>query len=129
MNQLRQILLIVILALVSVSVKAQNDTESLVQNLQTANFNNLLSYWDAQVEVNLPDLPGQKPYTPKEANELLQSFFNKRNILGFEKNAERKVGNTLYLTGKLLSGTLKYNLTLLLQENKKGFTIVSVRVS
>jgi hypothetical protein len=129
MNQLRQILLLVIFALVSVSVKAQNDTETLVQNLQTANFNNLLSYWDAQVEVNLPDLSGQKPYTAKEANELLQSFFNKRNILGFEKNAERKVGNTLYLTGKLLSGTLKYNLTLLLQENKKGFTIVSVRVS
>jgi hypothetical protein len=129
MNQLRQILLLVIFALASVSVKAQNETESLVQNLQTANFNNLLSYWDAQVEVNLPDLPGQKPYTAKEANELLQSFFNKRNILGFEKNAERKVGNTLYLTGKLLSGTLKYNLTLLLQENKKGFTIVSVRVS
>lgn len=129
MYQLRQILLLVIFALASVSVKAQNETESLVQNLQTANFNNLLSYWDAQVEVNLPDLQGQKPYTPKEANELLQSFFNKRNILGFEKNAERKVGNTLYLTGKLLSGTLKYNLTLLLQENKKGFTIVSVRVS
>jgi hypothetical protein len=110
-------------------LKAQNDTEALVQNLQTANFNNLLSYWDAQVEVNLPDFQGQKPYGAKEANELLQAFFNKRNILGFEKNAERKVGNTLYLTGKLLSGTLKYNLTLLLQANKKGFTIVSVRVS
>jgi hypothetical protein len=129
MKQLRQILLLVIFALASLSVKAQNDTESLVQNLQTANFNNLLAYWDAQVEVNLPDMVGQRPYTAKEANELLQTFFNKHNILGFDKNAARKVGSTLYLTGKLISGTLKYNLTLLLQENKKGFTIVSVRVS
>ena len=129
MNQLRQILLLVIFALASLNVQAQNETESLIQNLQTANFNNLLAYWDTQVEVNLPEWVGEKPYTAKEANELLQAFFNKRNILGFEKSAARKVGNTLYLTGKLLSGTTKYNLTLLLQEGKKGYTIVSVRVS
>ncbi len=129
MNPFRQILLLVIFALATVHVQAQNETESLVQNLQTANFNNLLSYWDAQVEVNLPELVGEKPYTAKEANELLQGFFNKRNILGFEKSAARKVGNTLYLTGKLLSGSTKYNLTLLMQESKKGYTIVSVRVS
>jgi hypothetical protein len=129
MKQLRQILLFVIFALATANVQAQNETESLIQNLQTANFNNLLSYWDAQVEVNLPELIGEKSYTAKKANEMLQAFFNKHNILGFEKSAARKVGNTLYLTGKLLSGTSKYNLTLLLQESKKGYTIVSVRVS
>ncbi len=129
MIQLRQILLVVIFAMASTSLKAQNEAETLVQNLQTANFNNLLSYWDSQVEVNLPDLVGQKPYGAKEANDLLQSFFNKKNILGFEKSAARKVGNTIYLTGKLLSGSTKFNLTLLLQETKKGYTIVSVRVS
>jgi hypothetical protein len=129
MKQMRQILLFVIFALSSLGLKAQNDSELLVQNLQTANFNNLLGYWDNQVEVNLPDLPGQKQFTAKEANELLRSFFNRNNIIGFEKSAARKVGNTIYLTGKLLSGAAKYNLTLLLQENKKGFTIVSMRVS
>ncbi len=129
MTQLRQILLIVIFAMASLGLKAQNETEVLVQNLQTANFNNLLSYWDTQVEVNLPDMVGQKSYTSKEANGLLQSFFSKKNILGFEKTAARKVGSTVYLTGRLLSGTTKFNITLLLQENKNGFTIVSVRVS
>ena len=126
---MRQILLLVIFALSSLGLKAQNDTELLVQNLQTSNFNNLLGYWDNQVEVNLPDLSGQKQFTAKEANELLRSFFNRNNVIGFEKNAARKVGNTIYLTGRLLSGTTKYNLTLLLQENKKGFTIVSMRIS
>ena len=129
MKQIRQIILLVIFGLTCLGLKAQNDTELLVQNLQTANFNNLLSYWDNQVEVNLPDLPGQKQVVAKEANELLRIFFNRNNIVGYEKNAARKVGNTIYLTGKLLSGATKYNLTLLLQENKKGFTIVSMRVS
>lgn len=129
MNQLRQILLVVIFSLVCHSVNAQNETDGLIQNLQTANFNNLLPLWDTQVEASFPDIPVQKQYSAREANELLKLFFNKNNIVGFEKNAERKVGNTIYLTGKLLSGSAKYNLTLLLQENKKGYSIVSIRVN
>lgn len=129
MKQVKQILLILLFALLSNSVNAQNDTESLVQNLQTSNFNNLRLYWDNQVEASLPDLMEQKQFNAIEANDLLRQFFNKNNIIGFEKNAERKVGTTIYLTGKLISGTTKYNLTLLLQESKKGVTIVSVRVN
>jgi hypothetical protein len=129
MNWIRQILLLVLFAFASVGVKAQNDADQLVQHLQTANFNKLLSFWDTQVEVNLPDLAGQKQFSPVDANEMLRSFYSRNNIIGFEKNAERKVGTTIYLTGKLLSQNAKYNLTLLMQENKQHLTIVSVRVS
>ena len=105
---------------------AQNETEAVVQNLQTANFNNLLTYWDNQVEVNMPELAGQRQYSAKEANELLKTFFNKNNILGFEKSAARKVGTTVYLTGKLISNTSKFNITMLLQQNKTEFVIISL---
>ena len=70
-----------------------------------------------------------EPLTPQEANQQLQLFFSKKNIVGFEKNAERKLGNTIYVTGKLLSDQNKYNLTMLLQDSKKGVVIVSVRIS
>jgi len=129
MKQVKQIFLFLFFALLSHAAKAQNDTESLVQNLQTSNFNNLRSFWDVQVEASMPDLVAQKQYNAKEANDLLGSFFNKNNIIGFEKNGERKVGNTIYLTGKLISSTTKYNLTLLLQESKRGVSIVSIRVN
>jgi hypothetical protein len=59
----------------------------------------------------------------------LQAFFNKQNIVGFEKTAERKLGNTIYITGKLLSSQNKYSLTLLLEVTKKGIEILSVRIS
>jgi hypothetical protein len=112
----------------SSSLYAQRDTEALIQNLQTANFNNLLSFWDNEVEVNMPDMTGRQ-YNAKDANELLKSFFNKKNILGFEKSAARQVGSTIYLTGKLLSANTKYNITLLVQQNNKAFSIISVRVN
>ena len=63
------------------------------------------------------------------AGFVFAALISQKNIVGFDKSAERKLGNTLYLTGKLLSSQQKYNLTLLLQSTKKGFVIVSMRVS
>lgn len=129
MKLISKILLVLALLQCSFAVQAQNETELLVQHLQTSNFNALQSYWDNQVESSILDQVSSKPLTAAQANETLQSFFNQKNIVGFDKSAERKLGNTLYLTGKLLSSQQKFNLTLLLQSTKKGFVIVSMRVS
>ena len=88
-----------------------------------------MPYWSQQVEVNIIQQINQKQLSASAANEQLQTFFNKQNIVGFEKTAERKLGNTVYVTGKLISSQNKYSLTLLLEINKKGFEIVSVRIS
>lgn len=125
---MRKILLILGF-LISISpLFAQKQTEQIVQNLQTANFSNLLPFWDKEVEVTILDQINQEKQSPSQANQLLQNFFNNKAIVGFERNAERKVGTTIYITGKLLSGVIKYNITLLLQE-KNGLSIVSIRVS
>ena len=129
MRQFRKIVLLLVLFVASTQVKAQNETEALVQNLQTANFNNLLSFWDNQVEVSFPDIAGQRQVSAREANDLLRAFFNRKSIVGFEKSAARKVGNTVYLTGKLLSNNTKFNITLLLQETNNRYAIISLRVN
>ena len=129
MVKIRQILLFIMFSFITVGANAQNEVDVIVQTLQTANFSNLLPFWDDEVEVTLLDMVNQRQMTAKEANQQLQSFFNNKNIVGFEKNAERKVGNTIYVTGKLLSGQNKYSLTILLQVEKKTIHIVSVRVS
>ena len=115
MGKIRHLLLLVLLAFATSSAMAQNNVDALVQNLQTANFNNLLPFWDTQVEVTLLDMVNQKQMTAQEANQQLQLFFNNQRIIGFEKNAERKVGSTIYVTGKLFSSQNKYSLTLLLR--------------
>jgi hypothetical protein len=125
---MRKILLILGF-LISISpLFAQKQTEQIVQNLQTANFSNLLPFWDKEVEVTILDQINQEKQSPSQANQALQIFFNNKAIVGFERNAERKVGTTIYITGKLLSGVIKYNITLLLQE-KNGLSIVSIRIS
>ncbi len=129
MKLISKIIVVFALLHASIGVQAQNETELLVQHLQTGNFSALQSYWDNQVESSILDQVSTKPLTAQQANETLQTFFNQKSIVGFEKSAERKLGNTLYLTGKLLSSQQKFNLTLLLQSTKKGFVIVSMRVN
>jgi len=129
MRQIQKLILLMLFVMGSTQLMAQNGTDAVVQNLQTANFNSLLSYWDNQVEVNMPDMVSQRQYNAKEANEMLKSFFNKKNILGFEKSAARQVGSTVYLTGKLISNNAKYSITLLLQQSNNSFSIVSLRVN
>jgi hypothetical protein len=129
MKLIFKILLVLALLHCSIGVNAQNETEQLIQHLQTGNFSALQFFWDNQVESSILDQMTAKPLNAKQANEALQAFFNQKNIVGFEKSAERKLGNTLYLTGKLLSSQQKYNMTLLLQSTKKGFVIVSMRVN
>lgn len=129
MQLFRKYLLIISFLFSFSSLFAQNDTENLVQILQTASFNNLLPYWGEQVEVNIIQQINQKKLNATAANEQLQAFFNKQSIIGFEKTAERKLGNTIYVTGKLISSQNKYSLTLLLEVSKKGVEILSVRIS
>ncbi len=125
---MRKLLLILGFLISITPLFAQKQTEQIVQNLQTANFSNLLPFWDKEVEVTILDQINQEKQSPSQANQLLQNFFNNKAIVGFERNAERKVGTTIYITGKLLSGAIQYNLTLLLQE-KNGLSIVSIRIS
>jgi hypothetical protein len=129
MQLFRKYLLIISFLFSFSSLFAQNDTENLVQILQTASFNNLLPYWGEQVEVNIIQQINQKQLNATAANKQLQAFFNKQNIIGFEKTAERKLGNTIYVTGKLISSQNKFSLTLLLEVSKKGIEILSVRIS
>jgi hypothetical protein len=129
MKLISKILLVLALLQCSIGVNAQNETEQLIQHLQTGNFSALQQFWDVQVESSILDQVASKPLNAQQANGTLKAFFNEKNILGFEKSAERKLGNTLYLTGKLLSSQQKFNLTLLLQSTKKGFVIVSMRVN
>ena len=129
MKLISKILLVLALLHCSIDVNAQNETEQLMQHLQTGNFSALQQFWDVQVESSILDQVASKPLNAQQANETLKAFFNEKSIVGFEKSAERKLGNTLYLTGKLLSSQQKFNLTLLLQSTKKGFVIVSMRVN
>ena len=96
MKLIAKILVVLALLHCGTAVQAQNETDLLVQHLQTGNFNALKSFWGNQVESSILDQVSNQPLNAQQANETIQAFFNQKNIVGFDKSAERKLGNTLY---------------------------------
>lgn len=126
---IRKILLSCFLFLSYTVIAAQSELDMIAQHLQTANFNALQNIWATEVEVSVISFANQEQMNPTAANQAVKNFYNKKSIVGFEKSAERKLGNTLYLTGKLISSQQNYNITLLIQLTKEGLRIMSVRIS
>ena len=81
MSPIRKILLILSFLILNTSLFAQKETEQITQNIQTANFSNLLLFWDTEVEMTILDQINQKTSHPQEANQQLQLFFNNKSIL------------------------------------------------
>jgi hypothetical protein len=64
-----------------------------------------------------------------QAAIALKRFFGEYNIKGFEKISEREIGQTMYMTGKLLNHDKGFNITLMLKQAGGQYRIVTVRIS
>jgi hypothetical protein len=83
MSTIRKIILILTLFISNTSLFAQKETEQIAQNLQTANFSNLLLFWNSEVELTILEQSNQKLSSPQEANQQLQSFFDQQFYLKY----------------------------------------------
>lgn len=127
---MRRIAFIVWLALGSLSFTAQSDLEVLVAALKNAQANEVAEYFDAMVDMKFPDKDEIKNVSKNQAAIALSSFFSEKSIQGFEKISDREIGNTMYMTGRLLSGGGKgYNITLMMKMIKGRHYIITVRIN
>lgn len=78
MKLISKILVLLALLHCSIGAHAQNETELLVQHLQTGNFSAMQQLWDNQVESSILDQVATKPLSAQQANETLQAFFNQK---------------------------------------------------
>jgi len=86
---------------------------------------------DAEVvDIKFLDAPEDKIVANEKAAEKLAAFYNEYKIKGFERTAQREIGNTMYMTGKISGATKNYNITLMLmKKNTAPYHIVTLRVN
>jgi len=85
MKLISKILVVLALLHCSIGADAQNETDLLVQHLQTGNFSALQIFWDNQVESSILDQVAAKPLNAQQANEILQAFLIKKILLDLKK--------------------------------------------
>lgn len=108
----------------------QGDADLVVAALKSGNPAEIAKYFAVVVDVKFLTAPEDKIVATEKAAEKLAAFYAEHKIKGFERTAQRKIGNTMYLTGKISGASKNYNITLMLmKKNGAPYHIVTLRVN
>lgn len=108
----------------------QGDADLVVAALKSGNPNEIAKYFAVVVDIKFLDAPEDKIVAEEKAAEKLAAFYAEYKIKGFERTAQREIGNTMYLTGKISGTSKNYNITLMLmKKNSAPYHIVTLRVN
>jgi hypothetical protein len=108
----------------------QGDADLVVAALKSGNAAEVAKHFAVVVDIKFLDAPEDKIVASEKAAQKLATFFSEYKIKGFERTAQREIGNTMYLTGKISGASKNYNITLMLmKKNGAPYHIVTLRVN
>ncbi|MEN9350142.1 MAG: hypothetical protein RL372_1120 [Bacteroidota bacterium] len=108
----------------------QGDADLVVAALKSGNPAEIAKHFAVVVDLKFLTAPEDKIVASEKAAEKLAAFYTEYKIKGFERTAQREIGNTMYLTGKISGAEKNYNITLMLmKKNGAPYHIVTLRVN
>jgi hypothetical protein len=108
----------------------QGDADLVVAALKSGNPAEIAKHFAVVVDLKFLDAPEDKIVAEEKAAKKLAAFYTEYKIKGFERTAQREIGNTMYLTGKISGAEKNYNITLMLmKKNGAPYHIVTLRVN
>jgi hypothetical protein len=108
----------------------QGDADLVVAALKSGNPAEIAKHFAVVVDLRFLTAPEDKIVASEKAAEKLAAFYSEYKIKGFERTAQREIGNTMYLTGKISGAEKNYNITLMLmKKNGAPYHIVTLRVN
>ena len=111
----------------TVSVFAQSAND-VANSLSTGDVTKFTGYLNNSVSVTLPQKAEVKGLSKSDASALIQDFFSKNNITGFERFSDsRELNGMTYIAGKL-KGSKEYNITVVLKSSGANMAVITVRI-
>lgn len=108
----------------------QGDADLVITALKSGNAAEIAKHFAVVVDIKFLNAPEDKIVASEKAAEKLAAFYTEFQVKDFERTAQREIGNTMYLTGKISGATKKYNITLMLmKKNAAPYHIVTLRVN
>lgn len=126
---MKKIFLLLGMAVGLMSFKLQGGTDAIVNAFKSAEASQIGGYFDEFVDIKLLEKDEVKNIGRNQATITLKSFLSENGIKGFEKTSERAIGNTMYLTGKLLNSGKGHNATVMLKMKDGKWQIITLRIS
>ena len=114
--------------LFSATLFAQSGSD-IITALKDGDASRFSSYFAGNVDVKLPQKDELKNVDKAEAASAIKAFFDNNTINGFDVTSQREMGGTMYITGKLRSGSQNFNITVMLKTKGDDMHVITVRIS
>jgi hypothetical protein len=99
-----------IVALILVSYRSFDNMDAVVTAIRSGNVNQLSSFFDARVDITLPDK--SDTYSKSQAEMVIGDFFNTNGVQNFKITQQGESGGTVFCAGILLTRSGNYRTTL-----------------
>ncbi len=99
-----------IVALVLVSYRSFDNMDAVVTAIRSGNVTQLSSFFDARVDITLPDK--SDTYSKSQAEMVIGDFFNTNGVQNFKITQQGESGGTVFCAGVLLTRSGNYRTTL-----------------
>ena len=126
---MKKVLIIIFLAVVTMSFMRQAESTPIVNALKSGNAEEVSNYFDKILDIKFPDKDEIKSIGKNQAGIALKSFFDENKIKGFELSSQREMSGTMYIAGKLLNGGEGYKLSMMLKLKDGKHQIITVRIN
>lgn len=84
--------------------------DAVVTAIRSGNVNQLSSFFDARVDITLPDK--SDTYSKSQAEMVIGDFFNTNGVQNFKITQQGESGGTVFCAGVLLTRSGNYRTTL-----------------
>ncbi len=125
---MNRVVIIVFLAVISLSFRFQNESTPVVNALKSGNADAVSNFFDKILDIKFPEKDEIKSIGKNQAGIALKSFYDENNIKGFELSSQREMSGTMYIAGKLLNEGDGYKLTMMLKLKDGKHQIITVRI-
>lgn len=112
-------------ALILVSYKSFENMDAVVSAIRMGNVNQLSSYFDARVDISLPDK--SDTYSKTQAEMVIGDFFTTNGVQNFKITQQGESGGNIYCAGVLQTHTGKFRTTLFFKQKGDKHFLQEIR--
>ena len=126
---MKKAIFLLFIAFLDMSFTQQSDTGAIIQAFKSGNSEAISKYFDDFLDLKLLEKDEIKNIGHNQASIAFKQFYTENGITGFEKISDREIGNTMYMTGKLLNNGKGYNITVMLKQKNGKHAIITIRIN
>jgi Domain of unknown function (DUF4783) len=112
-------------ALLLVSYRTFENMDAVVSAIRNGNVNQLSSFFDARVDISLPDK--SDTYSKTQAEMVISDFFSNNGVKNFKITQQGENGGTVFCAGLLQTQSGNYRTTLFFRQKGDKHFLEEIR--